>query len=80
VVEAFVLLRVGAGESWNFARTVKEEVSKVDGVKEAYGVFGRYDLVVRIEAKTLEALGSLVTDHIRGIRGVVNTETLVIGF
>jgi anthranilate phosphoribosyltransferase len=80
VVEAFVLVRVGSSEALNFMKTVKEEISKIRGVKEIFGVFGRYDLVIRVETKTLEELGNLVTDKIRGISGVVTTETLVIGF
>lgn len=80
MVEAFVLIRVGSGEALNFMKTVKEEISCVKGVKEIYGVFGRHDFVAKVETKTLEDLGKLVTDCIRGIKGVVITETLVIGF
>jgi len=80
MVEAFVLIRVGTGEELNFARTVIEEISRIKGVKEVYGVFGRYDLIAKVETKTLEDLGNLVTDKIRGIKGVLTTETLVIGF
>ncbi|MEM3550897.1 MAG: Lrp/AsnC ligand binding domain-containing protein [Candidatus Bathyarchaeia archaeon] len=80
MVEAFVLVRVGSSEALNFMKTVKEEVRKIEGVKEIFGVFGRYDFVVRVEARTLEELGNLVTDKIRGINGVLTTETLVIGF
>jgi len=78
-LEAFVLIRVGTGEELNFARTVKEQISRIRGVKEVYGVFGRYDLIARVEAKTLEDLSNLVTDKIRGIKGVLTTESLVIG-
>ncbi|MEM1551297.1 MAG: Lrp/AsnC ligand binding domain-containing protein [Candidatus Bathyarchaeia archaeon] len=80
MVEAFVLVRVGSSETLNFIKTVKEEVSKIRGVKEIHGVFGRYDFVIKVETKTLEELGNLVTDKIRGIQGVLTTETLVIGF
>ncbi len=80
MVEAFVLVRVGSGEALNFTKTVKEEISRIKGVKDIYGVFGRHDFVVRVETKTLEDLGNLVTDKIRGINGVLTTETLVIGF
>ncbi|MEM3788315.1 MAG: Lrp/AsnC ligand binding domain-containing protein [Candidatus Bathyarchaeia archaeon] len=80
MVEAFVLVRVGSSETLNFIKTVKEEVSKIRGVKEIHGVFGRYDFIIRVETKTLEELGNLVTDKIRGIQGVLTTETLVIGF
>lgn len=75
-----MLVRVGSSEALNFMKTVKEEISKIKGVKEIFGVFGRYDFVVRIETRTLEELGNLVTDKIRGINGVLTTETLVIGF
>lgn len=75
-----MLVRVGSSEALNFMKTVKEEISKIRGVKEIFGVFGRYDFVVKVETRTLEELGNLVTDKIRGISGVVTTETLVIGF
>ncbi|MEM3626638.1 MAG: Lrp/AsnC ligand binding domain-containing protein [Candidatus Bathyarchaeia archaeon] len=80
MVEAFVLVRVGSSETLNFMKSVKEEICRVKGVKEIYGVFGRYDFVVRVETKTLEELGNLVADCVRGIKGVQTTETLVIGF
>lgn len=80
MLEAFVLIRVGSSETLNFMKSVKEELSSVKGVKDIYGIFGRYDFVVRVETKTLEDLGKLVTDCIRGVKGVTATETLVIGF
>jgi DNA-binding Lrp family transcriptional regulator len=80
MVEALVLVRTGSSETLNLMKTVKEEISKVKGVKEIYGVFGRYDFAVKVQTKTTEELGNLVTDSIRGIHGVVYTETLVIGF
>ena len=80
MVEALILVRVGSGEALNFMKTVKEQMRKVKGVREVHGVFGRYDFVARVETKTLEELGNLVTDSIRGIDGVLTTETLVMGF
>jgi DNA-binding Lrp family transcriptional regulator len=80
MVEAIVLVRVGSSEALNFMKTVKEELSKVKGVKEVNGVFGRWDFVVKLETKTLGDLGNLVTDCVRSINGVQSTETLVMGF
>jgi DNA-binding Lrp family transcriptional regulator len=80
MAEALVLVRVGSGEATNFMHTVKQEIGKVKGVKKVYGVFGRYDFAVMVEAKTNEEMGNLVTDCIRGVKGVVYTETLMIGF
>jgi len=53
IVEAFVLIRVGSNKALNFMKTVREEISRIKGVKEIRGVFGRYDFVVGIETKTL---------------------------
>lgn len=80
MVEALVLVRMGSGEAMNFMKTVKQEIGKVKGVKKVYGIFGRYDFAVMVETKTNEEMGNLVTDCIRGIKGVVYTETLMIGF
>jgi DNA-binding Lrp family transcriptional regulator len=80
MVEALVLVRVGSGEAMNFMKTVKQEIARIKGVKKVYGVFGRYDFAAMVEAKTNEEIGNLVTDCIRGIKGVTYTETLVIGF
>lgn len=80
MVKALVLARVGSSDTLNLMKTIKEEICKVKGVKEVYGLFGRYDFALIVEAKTTEEMGNLVTDCIRGIKGVVYTETLVIGF
>lgn len=80
MVEALILVRVGSGEATNFMKTVKQEISSVKGVKKVYGIFGRYDFAVMVEAKTNEEMGNLVADSIRGIKGVTYTETLVMGF
>jgi DNA-binding Lrp family transcriptional regulator len=80
MVESFVLVRVGTSEAMNLTKTIREVLSKTKGVKDVYGVFGRWDFLIKVETKTLEDLGKLVTDCIRGINGVVSTETLIIGF
>ena len=80
MVEALILIRVGTSETMNFMKSMKEELCKTKGVKDVFGVFGRYDFVVRVETKTLEELGRLVADCIRGISGVESSETLVMDF
>jgi DNA-binding Lrp family transcriptional regulator len=77
---AFVLIRVGTGEHLNFARVAKEEIAKIEGVMEVYFVFGRYDLVAHVEAPTLEELARMIRDKMRGVPGVLSTESLIIGF
>ena len=77
VVTAIVMIRVGTGEHLDFERAVKEEIKKMEGVKTVYSVFGRYDLIVQVEASTLEELPR-VTDKIRAIAGVLSTESLIV--
>jgi DNA-binding Lrp family transcriptional regulator len=78
--KAFVLIKVGTGTHLNFAKSTKEEIAKIEGVTEVYGVFGRYDIIAKIETPTLEHLSSVIADKIRSISGVISTETLVVGF
>ena len=80
MIRAFVLIRVGTGEQLNFAKSAKEEIEKIEGVMAVYGVFGRYDLVVHVEAPTLEELARVISDKMRGVPGVLTTESLIIGF
>jgi len=80
MVTAFILVKVGSGEQLNFAKSAKEEISKIKGVVKVYGVFGRYDLIAQIEAPTLEELSRIITDKLRAISGVLSTESLVVGF
>jgi len=80
MVKAFVLIRVGTGEQLDFAKSAKEEMAKIEGVMEVYGVFGRYDLVALVEAPTLEELARIISDKMRGVPGVLSTESLIIGF
>jgi DNA-binding Lrp family transcriptional regulator len=77
MVEAFVLVKVGTGEQLNFAKTAKEEIARIDGVIEVFGVFGRYDLIAHVRAQTLDGLSRVIVDKIRSTSGVVDTESLI---
>ena len=80
MVTAFILVKVGTSEHLNFAKSAKEDISKIRGVKSVYGVFGRYDLVVQVEAANLEELSRMIMDKMRAIPGVLATESLIIGY
>ncbi len=77
MVTAFILARVGPGEYLGWITTVKENVEKLPGVTEAHCIMGCYDVIAKVEVKTLGELAALVGDKIRHIDGVVATETLV---
>jgi DNA-binding Lrp family transcriptional regulator len=83
LIEAFVLVSVKEDASHpdlDFMNNVKKEIVKLKGVKEVNGVFGLYDFVIRVETETPEEMGILVTQAMRAIKGVTQTETMIIGF
>jgi len=55
---------------------VYEEIKRIENVKEVYHVFGEFDFVVIIKAENLSDLNTTV-DRIRGISGVIKTQTVI---
>jgi len=61
--------------------TVEEairEAKSIEGVADAYAVFGRFDMVVLLEAKDFPSLMRTVV-RVSALKGVKSTETLVEG-
>ncbi|MCS7185242.1 MAG: Lrp/AsnC ligand binding domain-containing protein [bacterium] len=73
MVGGVVLVRLKAGKE----KQALEKIRKIPGVSHVTGVFGRWDLIVDVEASTLQELTDLVVGEIRAIDGVENTETLL---
>lgn len=57
---------------------VLNQVKNIDGVKEAYIVYGVYDLYTRIEAGNVEDLKNIISTKIRKLPKVRSTITMVI--
>jgi DNA-binding Lrp family transcriptional regulator len=73
MVVAGVLVKTAPGK----AREALEEIRKIEGVTKALGVFGRYDIVVMLEAKDIDEAADVVLNKIRMVDGVTDTETLI---
>ena len=73
-MQAILYIRTDPGKALKLLETIK----KVSGVKVAFATTGRFDIVARIEAKDLEALGEAVVSKIQSISGVRYTETSLI--
>ncbi|MEM2897159.1 MAG: Lrp/AsnC ligand binding domain-containing protein [Candidatus Bathyarchaeia archaeon] len=71
---AFVLINseIGAEDE------VLEELKKVENVKEAYVVYGVYDIVAKVEAETMDKLKEVVTWKIRRLDKVRSTLTMIV--
>jgi DNA-binding Lrp family transcriptional regulator len=71
MLNACILLKVAPPKADNILKAVL----KVNGVKKAYFTYGRFDLVILLEAEDYKALREK-TGQINFIEGVRSTETL----
>ena len=54
-----------------------QQLKNLDGVKEAHGTFGAYDILTKIESSTVETLRETITWKIRKIEKIRSTLTLM---
>jgi DNA-binding Lrp family transcriptional regulator len=74
VVQAYILIQTEVGRS----AEVATEISQLGGVTMAEDVTGPYDVIARIEAPTLDALGQIVIAKIQDIKGITRTLTCTV--
>jgi len=72
--EAIVLINTDIGSE----EEVLNLLSSIDGVVEAYIVYGVYDLVVKVRASTTEELKDVISSRIRKIPKVRSTLTMIV--
>jgi len=73
MITGLVLVRLEAGKEKQTLQKIKE----IKGISHVSAVYGRWDLVVDIEADDLPAMSHLVVERLRSIPGIFATETLV---
>jgi len=72
--KAYVLINCDIGSE----ETVMSKLKEIDLVKEVYGTFGAYDIVVLVEADTVESLRDIITWKIRKIEKIRSTLTMMV--
>ena len=70
--KAYVMMNCNLGEE----KTVIEALKKINGIKEAHGTLGLYDIVAQIESTTDEKIQEIVTQQIRKIPKIQSSMTL----
>jgi len=73
-VDAFILIEVAGDHT----RSAFKTIQRIAGVNAVYMVSGGYDLIVHVEAESLEALGDLLVSKIRAVDGVMKTSTCLV--
>jgi len=71
---AFVLINTELGSEADVLKHMK----KVEGVDEAFALYGVYDIIARVKADTMDKLKEIVTLHIRKLDRVRSTLTLIV--
>ena len=71
---AFVLINAEIGAEDDVLKTL----TKISNVKEAYVVYGVYDIVAKVEAESMTKLKEVVTWNIRRLDKVRSTLTMIV--
>ena len=70
---AYVLISCDLG----FDAEIIHEIKQLEDVKEVHGVFGAYDILVKLESANVENLKDKITWKIRKLNRVRSTLTLM---
>lgn len=73
-ISAFVLIDV----TGNHTKSAYKTLTRIQGVKALYPVTGPHDIIAQVEAETIEELNELVVSRIRGVDGIVKTNTALV--
>ena len=71
---AFVLINTDPEALEDALKSLKT----IDGVREAYGIYGVYDTIAKVEGEDTERLKDTVTWRIRKLRNVRLTQTMIV--
>jgi DNA-binding Lrp family transcriptional regulator len=71
---AFVLINTEIGSE----NEVLSELKGISAVKEAYMVYGVYDVVAKVSANTMDKLKEIVTWNVRRLDKVRSTLTMIV--
>jgi len=71
---AYVLINCDMG----YEAEVIDEIKQLEDVKEAHGVFGAYDILVKVESDNVENLRDTISWKIRKLNRARSTLTLMV--
>ena len=74
VPAAFVMINAEIGSE----NEVLKELKNIEQVKEAYLVYGIYDLVAKVEAETMDKLKQVIAQNVRRLSKVRSTLTMIV--
>lgn len=76
---AYVLLNSELGSDESIINEVKKLLDAESGIKyEVQGVYGVYDIIMKISASNVDELRAIITNKIRKIKKVQSTLTMMV--
>ena len=72
-MKAFVLCKLASG----LEQKALTKIRAVKGIGDVHLTFGHWDVIIAVEADTMDKLSNLIVRDIRNVEGVEDTETLV---
>ncbi len=73
MVTAIVLIKAETNRIPGLAK----QIAELDGVQEVFSVAGRYDLVGIVKVAQNDDLADVISDKMRHLEGIVETETMI---
>ena len=75
---AYVLLNSDLGSDESIINEVKQILASEDVTSEVQGVYGVYDIVLKLSSDNAEKLRAIITNKIRKISKVQSTLTMMV--
>jgi DNA-binding Lrp family transcriptional regulator len=72
-MRAMLLINVEPGKD----KKVIEQLEKTEGIKEAYIVYGRHDIIAKVEAENLKRIREIISNRVRQLDAVDSVVPLV---
>ncbi len=75
----YILINSDLGSDVEIIQKIKEILGKESGVQyEVQGVYGVYDIIIKITADSMDHLRNIITNSIRKIDKVYSTLTMMV--
>jgi DNA-binding Lrp family transcriptional regulator len=74
VEKAFVLINTNDCTNDDLLLT---QLKKIDGISEAYKVSGIYNILVKVEAETMDKVAKVVNHRLKYLKNIQSTLTMV---
>ncbi len=75
---AYVLLNSDLGSDESIINEVKQILAEEDIISEVQGVYGVYDIVIKLTSDDAEKLRAIITNKVRKISKVQSTLTMMV--